>query len=446
MSDDDKKMAVASFKFGVISDFINRQNFSYGEKAKLFREKTSLSYVIPFSSKTTVSKPAIIKWIRDYKKGGQRLEALYPKIRKDRGDFRSLDGTLKLAIIDILKKNPNVKTRAIIRELVRQKIIENSAGLNFSTVYRFVKKEKQDPLRQDCYDDRRRFEAQYPNQMWQSDVMHGPHIRSGEGAGKKKKTYLIAFIDDHSRLIIHAEFFFSEDVINFKSALHTALLRRGLPQTLYVDNGACFKSKNLEYIGAALGISIKHSRPYIPQGRGKIERWFKNIRESFLAFFNSHIFLDQLNESLDNWVDIYNSTIHSSTNETPLRRFVSGVECTRPAPHDLENYFRIIEQRKVKKDRTFRLNKIIYEAPACLIDKRVDLKFYPEDERRPVEIFFQGMSFGFATVLDVTINGVVGRDWMQVKDNKHAPAISGDKSSPKITSGELSFKEDHDAF
>ena len=108
MSDDDKKMAVASFKFGVISDFINRQNFSYGEKAKLFREKTSLSYVIPFSSKTTVSKPAIIKWIRDYKKGGQRLEALYPQIRKDRGDFRSLDGTLKLAIIDILKKNPNV--------------------------------------------------------------------------------------------------------------------------------------------------------------------------------------------------------------------------------------------------------------------------------------------------------------------------------------------------
>ncbi len=446
MSDDDKKIAVASFKFGVISDFINRQSFSYGEKEKLFREKISLSYIIPFSSKTTISKPAIIKWIRDYKKGGQRLEALYPKIRKDRGDFRSLDGTLKLAIIDVLKKNPKVKTRAIIRELTRQKVIEDSTGLNFSTVYRFVKKEKQDPLRQNCYDDRRRFEAQYPNQIWQSDVMHGPHIRTGDAAEKKKKTYLIAFIDDHSRLIIHAEFFFSEDVINFKRALHTALSRRGLPQTLYVDNGACFKSKNLEYIGAALGISIKHSRPYIPQGRGKIERWFKNIRESFLPFFNSNIFLDQLNESLDIWVDEYNSKIHSTTNETPLSRYANGVECTRPAPKDLENYFRIIEQRKVKKDRTFRLDNIIYEAPACLIDRRVDLKFYPEDKNRPVEIFFQGMSFGIASVLDANINSSVGRDWMQTKENRNIPATIEDNNSPSILSGKLSFKEDDHAF
>lgn len=446
MSDDDKSMALASFKFGIISDFINRQTFSYGEKEKLFQEKCNRSYIIPFRNKTTISKQVIIKWINDYKRGGNRIEALFPKLRHDRGSFRSMDGTLKLAIIDVLKTNSKVKTKAIIRELLRQKIIKDSSSINYATIYRFVKKEKQNPLRKDCYDDRRRFEAQYTNQIWQSDVMHGPHILSGDGGGKKKKCYLIAFIDDHSRFIVHAEFFFSENVHDFKIALQAALGARGLPQTLYVDNGSCYKSKNLEYIGAALGISIKHSRPYIPQGRGKIERWFKNIRESFLAFFNDHIFLDQLNESLDNWVDEYNKSKHSTTGETPFERYSKGIECTRPAPNNLWDYFRLTEQRKVKKDRSFQLHGFLYEAPIALIDKKVDVKYHPEQIPPQVEVFYRGLSFGCANILDAKINGVIGRDWMSLDTDHTSKNVKTELNTTTIQSGKLFSQEDSNAF
>ena len=111
--------------------------------------------------------------------------------------------------------------------------------------------------------------------------MHGPRAKV---SGINKKTYLHAIIDDSSRYIIHAEFFTSEKLEAFKECLKAAVEKRGLPQKLYVDNGACYSAINLEQITACLGIGIKHSRPYIPQGRGKIERWFRNVRESFYPF------------------------------------------------------------------------------------------------------------------------------------------------------------------
>ena len=128
--------------------------------------------------------------------------------------------------------------------------------------------------------DKRHFEASHPNEIWQSDVMHGPYVQV---EGRARKTYLIAVIDDHSRYIVHAEFYLAETITNFLDCLRQAILARGLPQKLYTDNGACFKTSHLEQVSAQLGIAIKHTRPYTPQGRGKIERWFKTVRDGFLG-------------------------------------------------------------------------------------------------------------------------------------------------------------------
>jgi transposase InsO family protein len=113
--------------------------------------------------------------------------------------------------------------------------------------------------------DRRKFEAELPNDLWQSDVMHGPMV---DVDGRMRKSYLIAFIDDHSRLVPYGGFYLSEGLPSYLDALKWALLKRGLCRKLYVDNGPAFRSKHLEYICACLGIALIHSKPYTPQGRG----------------------------------------------------------------------------------------------------------------------------------------------------------------------------------
>lgn len=101
--------------------------------------------------------------------------------------------------------------------------------------------------------DLRKLEAKYPNDLWQSDVMHGPRV---DFDGKRKKTYLIAIIDDHSRLIPKDRFWFSEKLAFSLDTFEKALLRRGLPRKPYIDNGGAFRSRHLEYAAASLGIAL----------------------------------------------------------------------------------------------------------------------------------------------------------------------------------------------
>ena len=391
MTEEKKKMEIATFRFGIIADFVVGVCLSRGDKEKLLREKISRKYDIPYSEKTQLSRGTILKWISVYRKGGKMIESLYPKTRSDKGEYRNLDATIRLALKEIKKDQPTMKVPAIIRTLKHKKMIPVDYKVNLASIYRYIRNENLSTINEDAV-DKRKFEAEFPNEIWQSDVLHGPHVKV-EGT-KRKKTYLIAIIDDHSRLIIHAEFYFSEGLDDFRNCFKTAIQKRGLPQKLYIDNGSCYKALHLEQITAALGISIKHSRPYIPQGRGKIERWFRYVRDNFLSGFSTtnNIHLDELNYVFDEWVEGYNNRIHSSTKETPLNRYKRNLECVRPAPISLLNYFRRVEIRTVKKDRTFRLNGNLYEAPVGLIDRKVEVKYHEDSQNDvAVEIFFDGI-------------------------------------------------------
>jgi putative transposase len=191
-------------------------------------------------------------------------------------------------------------------------------------------------------------------------------------------------------------------------------MKRGLPQKLYIDNGSCFKALHLEQVTAQLGIGISHSRPYTPQGRGKIERWFKYVRDHFLSVEKSNPAnaekLDLLRSHFEEWVDAYNSKVHGTTKQTPYERYRAGLECVRPAPAGLLDYFRQIEFRRVKKDRTVRLMGCMFEAPVGLIDRQVELRFHPEDLSQ-VEVFFQSKSYGMAPVVNAHVNAQIGRNW-----------------------------------
>jgi len=413
MTEDEKKQ-VAVFRFGVISDFVNGSWLSRSQRKILMRDKCARKWQIPFSEKTRISKGTIFRWIRLYTNRNGNLTSLYPKDRADQGKSRSLDEETRLALIDLRLQLPAATVPQLIEQMNVQKRATPGIVLNNSTVYRFLHQEKLIHHLAAKPEDRRKFEAELPNDLWQSDVMHGPQVLV---SGRMRKAYLIAIIDDHSRLIVYARFYLSETLASYLDAFENALARRGLPRKLYVDNGAAFRSRHLEYITASLAIALIHARPYKPQGKGKIERWFKTIRTCFLSNCTAAS-LPELNQMLDHWVHHnYHQKKHTSTGQTPFERFTSQMHCLRNAPADLKDYFRQVARRTISKDRTITLNGHLYEGPVALIGKRVEL-LYHDTEPEKVEVKYQNKSFGFIRPVDLHVNCRVKRD----KNNNPQPA------------------------
>jgi len=403
---EDEKMQVAVFRFSVIGDFVNGMRMSRAERRRLMGEKCARKWPIPFSGKTRITKGTIRRWIRLYRDSNGDLKSLFPKDRSDQGKCRVMDEETCCALIRLRREMPDATVINLIAMMNRRHLVTAGFELNLSTVYRFLHQQNLMNLTKHKPVDRRKFEAELPNDLWQSDVLHGPKVNVD---GKMKKTYLIAIIDDHSRLITYARFYLSEALIYYLDALENALATRGLPRKLYVDNGAAFRSKHLEYITASLAISLIHAKPYAPQGKGKIERWFKTVRSSFLPMFKGSGLIE-LNEALTLWVtESYHQRKHSATGQTPLARFTSQMHCLRTSPANLKDYFRKVARRKVNKDRTITLNGRLFEGPIPLIGKRVEL-LYHESEPENVEVKYQNQSFGMIRPVNLNVNYRVKRD------------------------------------
>jgi len=403
---EDEKMQVAVFRFSVIGDFVNGNQMSRAEERRLKREKCARKWKIPFSEKTRISQGTLQRWCRVYRNSGGDLKSLHPKDRSDQGKTRVMDEETCLSLIELKLEMPALTVPLLIEQMNRQNRVTPGIVLNNSTVYRFLHQQNLMVPQMRKPVDRRKFEAELPNDLWQSDVMHGPKV---DVNGKMRKTYLIAIIDDHSRLIVHALFYLSENIASYLVAFENAIAARGLPRKLYVDNGAAFRSKHLEYITASLSISLIHAKPYMPQGKGKIERWFKTIRSSFLPLFKGTD-LSQLNEALTHWItESYHEKIHGATGQTPFERFTGKMHCLRSSPSNLKNYFRKVARRTISKDRSITLNGRLYEAPVALIGKRVEL-LYHDSEPEKVEVKYQNKSFGLIRVVDLHVNCRVKRD------------------------------------
>ena len=261
-----EKQEVAAFRFSIIHDFIGTHKLEYGERQRLLEEKCSRQWAIPFSTKTSIGKSTILSWVKVYLKGGSRIQSLYPQGRSDNGMARSYDAETSLTLIRLRKELPTLSVPNFIKEVSARKVLPPETELKQTTLYRFFHQQKIMTEKSVPQVDRRKFEAELPNDLWQSDVMHGPKLDCG--GQRLRKTYLIAFIDDHSRLITHGRFYLAESLIYFNLAFEQALLVRGLPRKLYVDNGAAYRSKQLEFTCASLGIALIHAKPYMPQGKG----------------------------------------------------------------------------------------------------------------------------------------------------------------------------------
>jgi len=402
---EDKKKQIATFRFNVIADLVGDVRLEKGQMEKLIKEKAKRSWNIPYSSQTAVSASTIRRWINAYNSKNGDIEALFPKDRDDKGYSRSIDEETGSSLLRLKEEFPKMGVPDLLFKMQKRKLIDSEDDLKLTTVYRFFHQNgglAKVPVKI----DRRRFEAEFPNDLWQSDVMHGPKVKID---GKLKKTYLIAFIDDHSRLIPYASFYPNERVKSFLHALNKALLIRGLPRKLYTDNGSAFVSKQLAFAMASLQIALIHAKPYSPQGKGKIERFFKTVRSGFLSGgFPDN--LEELNEQFKNWLDNrYHKSIHSSTGETPLVRFTQDIELIRCSPDDLCDHFRTVDMRTVTMDRIIHLNGGLYEAPIDLIGERVEVLHFPDDPDS-IEVRFKGESYGYLEPLDLGVNSKVRRD------------------------------------
>jgi transposase InsO family protein len=261
---------------------------------------------------------------------------------------------------------------------------QNQAGLSAATLYRFLRArgltERQLLLAQAT--PRKKYEAEYANQIWQSDMMYGPWVQ--RAGGGKMQVFLQATLDDASRLIPHAQFYPDQGLDSFLDCLRQAIAARGVPTRLYMDNGKIYCSPQLARIAASIGILIVHTPPYQPEGRGKIERFFRSVREQFLANLDPKVLLtlEQLNERFWHWIDtFYHRTEHSVLGATPLVRWQRDIERVRQLPPatDLRRLFFHRLNRLVRRDSTFLLKHQFYEAPPHLAGQQIEVRFDPLD-------------------------------------------------------------------
>jgi putative transposase len=436
--DEEEKSRVAQFRFGVIHDLTGDRKLTRGERQRLLKEKSACVWEIPYSERSFISPSTILAWVKRYEKGGRRLESLYPEVRRDRGRPRCLDEETLMSLVELKKQLRGASMPVILREARLRKILHPGIKAHPVTIYRLFR-ERGLMNHQEVAEDRRRFEAELPNDIWQSDCMHGPRVVSD---GKIRKTYLFAFIDDMSRMIPHATFYLNERVETYVAALRVALAKRGLPRKLYVDNGPAFRSHLLGHATAALGIALIHSKPYQPQGRGKIERFFLTVRMQLLPTCTGDMTLAELNGKLTKWLDEeYHATVHSSTRQTPLSRYIKHAHLLREAPKDLHDYFRIHVIRKVDRDRTVSLGGRLYEAPVPLIGKTITLLYHEDDPLR-VEALHNGTSQGMLVPLDLNINCRVRRQSNRV--SLLPESLPSPPEKEKYTGGKLFGEVSHE--
>jgi len=399
---DDKAEKIALFRYGLIAPLV-LEILPRGELTRRAQEVASRLYDIPHSTRRQVSVDTLLEWTLRYRRNG--LAALTPKPRQDRGQTRAVAPETAALIERLKRENPHRTGTALLRELAPAQ----AGTLSASTLYRFLRArgltERQ--LLLDKATAHKKYEAEFANRIWQSDMLFGPWVR--RAGGGKMQVFLQATLDDASRLIPHAQFYPNQGLDSFLDCLRQAISARGLPTRLYMDNAKIYRSPQLARIAASIGILIVHTPPYRPEGRGKIERFFRSVREQFLDSLDPQALLsiEQLNERLWHWLDtVYHRREHSALQTTPLLRWQRDIEQVRQLPPatDMRRLFFHRVDRLVRRDSTFLLRNRFFEAPPQLAGKRIEVRFDPLDPAH-VEIYCDGKPEGAARLVDAVVNG-----------------------------------------
>lgn len=400
----ERAQAIGLFRYQLICPALD-PGLSTKARGRLVRQIAAREHSDPFGARVRYSRDTLDRWIRRYRAGG--FDELIPSPRSVAA--RTDAATLELAAA--LKRENPARTAAQVARILR-----TSAGWapSESTLLRhFHRCDLIGPNAGDRPPVFGRFEAENPNDRWTGDALHGPRIGG-------RKTYLFAFLDDHCRLVCGYRFGFAEDAVRLGAALEPALASRGVPGSVYVDNGSAFVDSWLLRACAKLGIRLVHSTPHRPQGRGKIERFFRTVREQFLveitdssaedlagAGVDARTALAELNALLAAWIETeYHQRIHTETGQTPTDRWQQGWSRlgrtpAMPTAADLTEAFLWSEYRVVTKTATVSLHGNTFQVDQGLVGRKVELVFSPFD-LETVEVRYHDRSYGKALPHNIT--------------------------------------------
>jgi transposase InsO family protein len=344
-------------------------------------------------------------WLCRYQKHG--LTALSNTARSDKGKTR------KVVLEDILEALRKVRskvhgqtpTRATLYRLCIEEGLLTRSQIAPNTFRRLIKQYEMLKPDSDCSNKLRlAFSKAHANEMWQADTLVGPYLQH---EGSSVQTRLIAFLDDASRVCCHGQFFLAENVDTLIEALRAAFYKRGLPQSLYVDNGSIYTSKEIIQICARLGCLLHHTPVRDGAAKGKIERFFRTVREQFLSRSLDLSSLDALNRQFTHWVEEhYNAQRHSVLEMTPLDRFALDRNRIRFLPPNQANdeLFFVEEDRHVRADNTFSFKSLRFEAPRHLPDRVIQVRFERKCPTERVVVYYKGERMGEARLLNPIAN------------------------------------------
>ena len=344
-------------------------------------------------------------WHSRYKKHG--ITVMENKPRSDKGQRRKVQPELLLeAIRAVLPKlhgkSPN---NAMIYRLCIEQGLLTRSQVAPNTFRRIVNEyELFKPDDQSENKIRLAFSKAHANEMWQADTLYGPHVTI---EGVAVQTRLIAFVDDASRVCCHGQFFAAENVDTLIESLRAAFYKRGVPQCLYVDNGSIYCSKEIIQITARVGCLLAHTPVRDGAAKGKVERFFRTVRDQFLSRQLDLSSLEALNRQFIQWVEEqYNAQIHSVLGMSPLDRFAldrSFIKFLPPNQANDEMFF-VEEERHVRADNTFSFKAIRFEAPRHLPDRSIQIRFQRKAPASRLIVYYKGERMGEAKPLDAVAN------------------------------------------
>ena len=378
----DRAQEIGVFRWRIVGEAID-PSLSPRERGMLVRAAAAREHLGPDGRWVRVSRTTVDRWIRAYREGG--FGALVPAPRRVANQTPAR--LLELALA--LRREQPARTAAQIHRIILE---AEDRSPSARTIQRHLVAAGLPWKGGQIGRALGRFEAEFRNELWTGDALHGPLIDG-------RRTFLFCFLDDHSRLFCGYRWAAREDVLNASAALRAGIAARGVPKAVYVDNGSPFVSGQLLRACAVLGIRLIHSRPGRPEGRGKIERAFRTVRQQWLVELEDRPIwsLEELNESFQAWVEtVYHRRVHSETGQAPLERFLAAAGApTVPSERSLREAFRWSERRTVSRTATVGMHGNTYEVDAGLAGRRVELVFDPFD-LADVEVRADGHHVGLA--------------------------------------------------
>ena len=372
-----ERQAIALKKFSIISPVINNQT---GSNIEYFRSVCENPIDMPVIGARRYSERTLQGWLNDYRRYG--LDGLVKDHRSDKGKRRKITHELSDKIIEERKKMASMPVTVFYEHLASEGIIDPLA-ISRPTIYRFVSDMNLMGAFKDESEEKevRRFSYEHVGDLYQADVLYGPKIKLG---GKRVQTYLHAILDDHSRYPMHSQFYDSQNFETLRHCFKEAVMRRGVPRMIYTDNARIYRSQQFEFICASLGCTLLHSQPFVPRGRGKIERFFRTVRMRFLSALDESAIgsIAELNALYRKWLEEdYCRKAHSGLDGmSPHDVLISEVSCLNMIgdKNHVDEIFLYRVSRKIQHDATTQIDNVIYETDPALSGKRLEIRYEPE--------------------------------------------------------------------